>query len=443
MADTLQLSRWAALRDAPKMLKNPLPVIRGHLEESGGIYKSYLGPKPVCITDLPAAAIHVLQTNQRNYIKPRHTYGILADYIGNGLLTIDGDDWRTRRKMIQPGFHPKRIQALADTMLRETETTLERLAASSAALDWEAETTDLTSRIIGRALFGAGLSIEEVRELRDIIAAAEGQILKRIRFPFVSILSAITGAERNVQARLSNARGEWLSLLKRRRESSEEHDDLAQMLMDARFEDTNEGLSDEQLMDEALTFYVAGHETTAHALAWFVFEVGQRPDLQTQLRAEVLNAVGDRDVDLDDLPSLQLLTSAIKETLRLHPPAWMLDREPIETDVIEGVEVPPGWMVGVCIYSMHRNSNIWPDAESFVADRFIEHHRSHDAWMPFGAGPRKCIGVHFAMMEMQLVLAQLVKRFSFQVSDPAAIAEKAAVTLGMNGALMTKFTAAS
>lgn len=435
-----QIGRLRALSDLPRLMRNPLPVIRAHLAENGGIYRTWLGPTPVCITDLPEVAIHALQTNHRNFRKPRKTYGILARYLGNGLLTSDGERWRTRRKMIQPGFSAKRIRGLAAAMVRETELTIERIAAVEGPLDWAALTPDLTSRIIGRAMFGAELTLAEVESLRETIASAQDLIIARVRSPLHVLFKILTGEERRVRKRLERDRAIWLERIAERRTDGTAHDDLVQMLLEARFEETGEGLTDTELMDEVVTFYVAGHETSSHALAWFVYEIGQRPELREALREEAERVCGGRDVCVDDLPNLPLLTSALKETLRLHPPAWIIDREPLEDDEVAGYRLPAGRMLGICIYSLHRRADIWPDPESFVADRFVEPHQSHDAWLPFGAGPRKCIGLHFAMMEMTLILAQLLKRFDFRVLEPELVGEKVLVTLGMDRPLLTDFT---
>ena len=315
-----------AMRHLPQLLKRPIPFLRRHLEIGGGIFETYLGARKICVTDLPDAAVHILQKNHRNFRKPPRTYGALAEFLGNGLLTSEGERWRTHRKLIQPGFHPQRIARLAGVMADETNVTLDRIAAKRGPLDWAAESVDLTARIIGRTLFSDQLSDEEFQSARRAISRAERMVVTQVRSPVAAAFSRLTGRKRRILREVREIRSVLLDHVSQRKKSGRTFDDLTQMLLDARFEKTGEGLPPEDLIDEALTFYVAGHETSSHGLSWFVYETGQRPELQNRLREEVGSAARGSGRGAEDLGAMPLLRSTLKETLRLHPPA--LDRRP-------------------------------------------------------------------------------------------------------------------
>ena len=383
--------------------------------------------------------MHVLQTNHRNYRKPAKTYGALAEFLGHGLLTSEGERWRTHRRMIQPGFHPQRIASLGGTMVSETNRTLSRIAAREGPQDWAAEAMELTARIIARTLFSDQLEEEELGRVRGAITRAEEIVVSEVRTPLAVLLHKVTGRKRRMLHELEDIRTLLHERISGREQDGRHYDDLVQMLREARVEGTGEGLSPDDLLDEALTFYVAGHETSSHALAWFVYETGQRAGLREELREEVERACGGRDAGAEDLAAMPLLRSVLKETLRLRSPAWIVDRETVEPDVLVGHTLPAGMLVAVCLFSLHRRADLWDGPDEFRAERFLAPGINEDHWLPFGAGPRKCIGQHFAMMELQLVAAQLLKRFDYRVRNAEEIGVKTLVTMGMDRPLLTEF----
>jgi cytochrome P450 len=208
--------------------------------------------------------------------------------------------------------------------------------------------------------------------------------------------------------------------------------DLLQMLMEARDEETGGGMNDRQLRDEVMTLFLAGHETTANALAWTTWLVAQHPEVEAKLRAELGQVLGGRVPEVQDVPKLRYVSQVLDEGMRLYPPAWITARTAAEPDELLGYHVPKGTIVAVSPYVLHRNPRYWPDPERFDPDRFAPdrvQQRPRHAYIPFGAGQRMCIGNNFALMEGVLILAMLYQRFTMKVVEGHPVVPLPRVTL--------------
>jgi cytochrome P450 len=221
-------------------------------------------------------------------------------------------------------------------------------------------------------------------------------------------------------------------IINARRKGQSKGEDLLQMMMEARDEETGEGMSDRQLRDEVMTLFLAGHETTANALAWTTWLVARHPEVESKLRAEVEQALGGRTPEMQDLPKLRYVSQVLDEAMRLYPPAWITARECIEPDELMGYQVPKGTIVALCPYTTHHNPRLWPEPERFDPDRFTPDRaqaRPRHAYFPFGAGQRMCIGNNFALMEGALILAMLYQRVSPKVDAGHRVEPLPRVTL--------------
>ncbi|MFP2910008.1 cytochrome P450 [Pyxidicoccus sp. 3LFB2] len=221
-------------------------------------------------------------------------------------------------------------------------------------------------------------------------------------------------------------------IIERRRRDGGEHHDLLQMLMEARDEDTGERMSDTQLRDEVMTLLLAGHETTASALAWTVMLLSQNPGARKDLEAELARELAGRTPTVEDLPRLALTRRVVDESLRLYPPAWIFSRAAIQDDVVGGFRVPKGSYVLIVPWVLHRHPKLWEKPEAFDPDRFLperEKERPRFTFFPFGGGPRQCIGNQFALMELVLVLATLLQRVRLDLAPGHSLAPAPAITL--------------
>ena len=361
----------------------------------------------------------------------RRVWTQLVGVLGNGLLTSEDAFHDRQRRLVVPAFHRERLTGYARTMTDALEAHTARWT-DGAMLDAAAELSELTLVIVARALFGAelGSDVATIRGALTVLA----RLIEEMRSPFQQLAwSRSMRAYRREKARLDAVVAGIVAA--RRGGGDADRGDLLSMLLLARDEETGgPGMSDRQVRDEVMTILLAGHETTAGALAWSLHLLGQNADAEARLHAE-LDAVlpGGRLPDFADLPRLVYTRQVFTETMRLYPPAWLLAREAMETVEIAGWNVPRGTMCLLSPYATHRDPAWFPEPERFRPERWDAGQageRPRHAYFPFGGGPRSCAGEAFAWMEGTLLLAGLARRWRFvpDVDHPAP-QPLAAVTL--------------
>jgi len=406
---------------APQMVYNPIPSFMEGFDKYGSIYKMR-GFRPITLLREPEHAQHVLQKNHRNYHKSRIQSEILASQLGKGLLTSNGDYWLRQRKLIQPGFHRHQLRELLKIMQGETSRFLEEVldgyAESGEAFDFARAMMQVTFRVVSRSLFKSGIADSELDRVGDITLELQHLLVTYVRGIYKIPFYYLTGKMKYY----ADLRAEMYGLIEQtileRQESGERYDDLLDMLLAVRYEDTGEGMTLEQLRDECLILFVAGHETSANALAWTFYQLMQHRGIEEKARSEALEVVGEGDVEWEHVPQLGYIKQVVQETMRLYPPAWIFDRMALAEDEIGGYRIEEGQPVGVLNYALHRNPKHWEKPEEFDPNRFTKENikkRHRFAYLPFGGGPRLCIGHNFAYMEMQLIMANLLIRYDFEL----------------------------
>ena len=377
-----------------------------------------VGPRQGYLITNPTDVRHVLQDNARNYQKSP-LYQKLRLHLGNGLLTSEGEFWLRQRRIAQPAFHRQRVAGLADVMAtaaREAATTWEALAERGAPVEIDDEMMRLTRTVVVRALLGSDLG-----PYTDRIDGAWTLINEFIGEDFWSLGLTDwlpTPRRRRFQAARRLLREAVDYVIAERRRMPTDCPDLLSMLLAARDDDTGEGMTDEQLRVEVTTFLLAGQETTSLALTWIWYLLSQHPASLARLEAELDTVLAGRPPEYTDLANLPYTRMVIDEGLRLYPPAWGFSRQALGDDQIGGYHLPQGWMAFVIPYVLHRLPSLWEEPEAFDPDRFSPE-RSADrpkfAYVPFGAGPRQCIGSQFALMEAQLIVATLAQRYRLRL----------------------------
>jgi cytochrome P450 len=355
--------------------------------------------------------------------------------MGEGLLTLSNARHRPRRRLVNPSFHHSRIAGYAEVMVEATDALDRRWAAlrPGTEMDLAQQMSALTLEIVGRALFGAELAGESVDVYRSLEIAMSGWEK-----------TLVPGGERLLQLPLPVFRRMW--------QAKQGLDDLVQRLVHRSREDRGDDvvsglldtLSEDEVRAEAMTLLLAGHETTANALTWCWHLLSQHPEAAAELRREVAGT----DPQYADLPSLPFATACIAETMRLYPPAWILEREVTEELVLDGYRIPVGAIVVASQYAVHRDPRWWRDAEAFDPSRWLMAGRFDEdapgqprgAWFPFGAGTRQCIGESFAWAEAVLVLARLARHWAPQSLTTPRL--HAAVTLRPEGGLPARLLSA-
>lgn len=382
---------------------------------------------------------YVLQTNSQNYRKGKN-YREVKAATGNGLFVSEGDVWLRQRRLAQPAFHRQRIVSFARIMTDSTGAMLESwqpLAERNVTVDVGAEMLRLTLGIVGKALFSRDLSNEAdtVSKSFEVIRKhTTNRVMSVIKFP----ANFPTPQNRRFRQALANADRIVYGLIAERRRAKGDFNDLLSHLMAARDEETGEGLSDQELRDQALTIIGAGYETTTQALAWTWYLLAKHPEIENKLRAEISNTLGGRTPTFEDLPNLRYTLMVFQEAMRLYPPAWAISRAAIKPDEIGGYRIPANSEILLLPYITQRHPKYWEKPEEFFPEHFSPEKvaaRPHFAYFPFGGGPRQCIGNNFALMEAQLIIAMVVQKYRLQLADEREIEPETSVTLRPRGGI--------
>ena len=415
------------LGSLPAARRDPIRLFTQSFREHGDVVRFRFGPMVAHLVSSPAGVNHILAENNKNYGKQTRGYAALRYVLGNGLLTSEGDFWKRQRRIAQPAFHRQRIAGFASAMVRVAEECSEKLAQSRGqTVDVHHEMMRLTLRIVGETLLGYDPSrdADEVGDtLAHLLAIVNERTTRVIFFARPRLPTPENLRLRRAVARLDEI---VLRIIAERRKSR--GDDLLSMLMEARDADTGEAMDDRQLRDEAMTIFLAGHETTANALAWTWLLLSRYPAAGRELRAELSDVLGGLSPTADDLPRLRFTKMLLEESMRLYPPAWIIARSASGADEIGGFEIPAGSIVFVSPYIVHRHPRMWDDPEGFDPHRF-EKEPPRGAYFPFGGGPRACIGSGFAMMEAQLVLATIAQRVKFELVSGHPVELEPSITL--------------
>lgn len=392
---------------------------------------------------------HILQDNNRNYTKmPHPSLSMLRPVVGNGLLTSDGDFWRRQRRLAAPAFHRKRIADFANTMTAAADTMLESwhpLAKDGRPLDMNEAMMHLTLEIVGKTLFSIDLT-READTVGDSFSAVNEEIARLTSIPFADIGLKIPflPSSRRVNKHTAVLTEVVQTIIQQRRASGLESEDLLGMLMAARDEETGEGMSDKQLHDEVMTIMLAGHETTAVSLAWTFYLLSEHPAILSELEAEVDKVLNGRLPTIEDVPNLSYTTMVIEESMRLYPPAYALARWGNEEDEVGGYYVPKNSVITMSSFVTHRHPEFWDDPERFDPHRFTPERKAERpryAYLPFGGGPRICIGNSFAMTEAIMLLASIVQRYRLSLVPGSQVEMEPLITLRPKGKLMMTISA--
>lgn len=405
------LPRWISFVSSILMVKNPIPQFDKIMKKIGPSYYFYIGgAKKGLITSDWVLIKHFLQKNNKNYIKSAFQRDVLKYYIGNGLLTNEGADWLRQRRLIQPAFHKDRINALAELMASEVDLVCDRMIRDHTPTPINDLSTTLAFQIIARAMFSDDVDMRQITAIRDRVERVQQMTINQIRQPFKKNYYRWTG-QIKLHKRLAKETLELIALIvDRRQRSNQSKDDLLQYLLDVRYADTGEPMTRERLLEELLILVVAGHETTAQSLTWTISLLARHPHIIEQLTAEI-NQNGDHYMTY--FSSESFLLASIQESMRLYPPSWLIDRQSIQADEVNGQVIEPDVTVLALTYLLHRDDRYWANPLSYDPSRFIDN-PSPEAYIPFGAGPRYCIGSHFALLEMVIILYRLLTSYEIQ-----------------------------
>lgn len=394
----------------------------------------------------PEDVDHILYKNQQNYPKGDLFNNHMRVLMGEGLLTSEGEFWRRQRRLAQPAFHRQQLikfgeiftQAALD-MVKEWQP----YARSGQAFDIAAEMMRLTLKVAGLTLFSTDIS-HQASEVGNALRISLEHLSYRMYHPFS--LPEYFPLPRNFRLRQAlNTLDEVVyKIINTRHQRPTQENDLLNMLLNARDEETGQGMSDKQLRDEVLTLLLAGHETTAVALSWTWYLLTTHPEINHKLASELDQQLNRRTVTVGDLASLNYLRMVLDESLRLYPPVWVILRQALKDDEIRGYPIKAGYEINVCQYVTHRHPDFWETPHQFNPDHFLPEKvaaRPRSAYFPFSAGGRQCIGNNFALMEMQMMLATLAQHYHFELVKEHIVEVDPTFTLRPRNGVMVKIKA--
>jgi cytochrome P450 len=395
-----------------------------------GDFVAFSLPRISCyLASHPDIVQEVLQDKVNSFSKVSRGYEVLRRLLGDGLLTSEGARWLRQRKVAQPAFHKERVAGFAQMMTQVAGEAAESWRRLEGALfDVEGEMTRLALKIAGLAFMSADVS-DDADKVRRALAFLSEDTMRRINSAFDVPLSIPTEANRRYEQAVREIDGVVYDLIERRRRGESQGYDLLAMLMEARDEDTGEWMTDRQLRDEIMTMFLAGYETSAVALTWTWYCLSMAPGAEAELHAEV-DALG-RTPKAEDVARLRVTDRVVREAMRLYPPAWVIARTAIEDVTVGGYDVPAGSLVFMSPYATHRHPAFWPDPEAFDPRRFdpARDAQHRFAYIPFGAGPRACLGASFATTELVLVVATIARKWRLILEPGHRVERVSAVTM--------------
>lgn len=422
-----------------RIFKNTFPVLKNCVDffvknqlEYGDIYDANVIRFTLAVITHPDLIKQVLVSNKNNYVKSDN-YEVLKLALGNGLLTSEGEFWKKQRRIAQPAFYKESLAGFVQTMETATLQLIEQYKEKPQTnTNINLLFNSLTSDIVANCLFGAELS-DQQQKIHHTVNYANEYLTKKIITPFYPPFWFPTPSTLQFKKSRKEIDKIIFGIINQRKERADDTSrDLLAMLMHTKDEETGETMTSQQLRDEVITLFVAGHETTANALTWALYLLTKHPDKLEKLKQEVDKVLDTNPISLTNLRELTYTQQVVDEAMRLYPPAWTVSRKSLASDEIGGYKIPKDTLVSINVFGMHRHPDFWEQPNNFVPERFAPELKKQIpklAYMPFGAGQRMCIGNNFALMEMKIVLALLVKHLDFKLLNTQPVHYTPLITL--------------
>ncbi len=398
------------VRDVPAIRRDPLGYLERLVARYGDLVAFPMPRTPVLLVNDPDGARRVLVENARGYSKATVQYGALSAVTGSGLLTADGEDWRRRRRIAQPAFHHGSLDVVAAQSVAAGRRVADgwRALPDGSVVDVDAACMRATLEVVGRTLFDDDLAADGER----IVAAvhdALAVVVQRARLPRPGWLPL--PSRHRLRSAVATLDETCARVVRSRRDRGIGDDDADLLALLLRSADAEGGLTDAQVRDELVTLVIAGHETVASSLAWTMQLLAEHPDVQERVHEELDSVLAGRSPGWADVPALTVTRQVVDEALRLYPPAWVVTRRAVAPDVVAGVSVPAGTLVIISPWLLHRRAEAWERPLGFEPGRFAAPRAATPRadYLPFGMGPRLCIGRDFALVESVLALATVLQ----------------------------------
>ena len=402
--------------DAEGIRKNPIPFHKKYFDKLGDTFSVRIGrTKHLILSRDNEVAEYILQKNHKNYHKSNIQTVYLSKYIGKGLLTSDGDFWLKQRRLIQPAFHKQKMNQLVVNMEQIIASELNNLAEEKP-VDIFPMMSQLAYNVVAKSLFHLSASKEKLNRIKFIVDEVQKFLIKEVRLPHKGWWFALSGQTKKHSLLSLENNNIIQEIIEERVASKQQTNDLLAMLLETRYEDTGEGMSVTQLIDEIKILFVAGYETTANALTFTLYLLAKHPDVQQKVFQEISEIESQTSETVDQLQKMTYINAVLNESMRLFPPAWIIDRQNVADDTIASYHIKKETLIGISFYELHRNPKYWKNPLEFNPERFLGEQKKQSLkyFYPFGAGPRMCIGIGFAVYEMCLTIYKIVKKYEIK-----------------------------
>jgi cytochrome P450 len=424
----------------PDFRRGRLAFLDDCFQKYGDVVSFRLGPRRMVLLNHPDLVEDVLVTQNRKFIK-HFALRMTRLTLGNGLLTSEGDFWRRQRRLAQPAFHRERVASYAGAMVTFAERLLNTWEDGQVR-DAQEDMMRLTLEIVAKTLFDADITCDAAdasAAMETLLRCFTARVNHMIRLPE----HWPTPTNLRLQRAIRRLERILFAIIAERRASGEDRGDLLSMLLHAQDEDDGGRMTDHQLRDEAMTLFMAGHETTANTLSWVWFLLSNHPEAENRLHAELDEVLGERAPCFDDLPRLGYTEMVVTEALRLYPTVWLLGREAIEPCEVGGYPIRVGTTLYMSQWVIHRDPRWFDEPREYHPERWADglaKRLPRYAYFPFGGGPRICIGNSFAMMEATLLLATIARRFRLTLTPDATVTPLPTMTLRPEGGVKVRLT---
>jgi cytochrome P450 len=440
ITNTPNVPTWQVAMDTAALLNSPVQVFEKYRKQYGNVFSFRFGVKRTIVVADPELLKHVLKDNNDNYHKSHIQTERFVEFQGVGLTNSHGDYWHRQRRLLSMGFTRSRLTEILPIQLKVLEDFMSGFEADVAKgpVDIHRQMVMFTLLSVGKSLFGSQMKKNELEQFANAISEVQAYLVKKVVQPYLFPWFALTGQDKKYHKIRTEGEQIVIDYIEERRKSQDKGFDILQLILDTPYKDTGELMDDETVKVEILQLLVAGNETSTTAATWTFYQLSKYPEHVRKIRAEIDAVFGDGEVTYAKLHDLKYLINVLDESMRNYPPFWMIDRVALADDEFNGVKIPAGTTVVPYIYGVHHNETVWPNPDVFDPMRF-EQKQHPFAFIPFGGGPRVCIGQNMALMQILLVLATIIRKYDFNVVNGQEIGIKSMMLLRPDGPIPMEF----
>ena len=444
--NTPTISPRESFLDTKVLVKNPVAIFEKYRKKLGPVFEFRFGGlrKTLVVAD-PDFLRYILKENNDNYFKSHIQVKRFVEFQGVGLTNSHKDYWFRQRRLLSMGFTRSRLTDILPIQLKVLSDFIKDFdkAAKQGPVDIHDQMVNFTLRSVGKSLFGSQMNEVELERFAAAIADIQQYILKKVIKPYLHIWYRIGGQDKKYQEIRKKADQIIVDYIEKRIKDKEKESDILQLMLDTPYKDTDEHMTDESVRVEILQLLVAGNETSTTASTWAFYLLAKHSEYLPLMRQEIKDVFGDGEIDYAGLFNLSYTSNVLDEAMRVNPPFWMIDREAVEDDEYMGINIPKGTTVVPYIYGVHHNEKVWKSPEVFDPSRFDRtiNDKIHPfAHIPFGGGPRVCIGQNMARMQMLLVISAVIRQYDMELCSNREVGHRAMMLLKPDGPIYINFS---